>query len=309
MENAITPTTDPVWVIHEHGCDPLRERGVESRFAISNGFLGVRAVPTMGGERVCVCWPHTYVAGLFDIPDIPPRIPALVSAPDWIGVTLLVDGEPLLRSPSDMVSYRRTLDMKRGAFLSTWHPPEAGGTIVRVRELRLVSLVDRGTGLQILSVELDGQAELTMEVSCVVTDSALEPQFVAGDLGVWRIGKSGKSLAVATATALRPLRRCNSTASICRRSRSTNLNRSGDGNPCLARPYISKGWLASRGVTTTATIPYLSRKTNSRQGDSLAGAQLYTATRLVGTNVGVAATSQFKVTRQHNRHSASRPII
>jgi trehalose/maltose hydrolase-like predicted phosphorylase len=101
-----------------------------------------------------------------------------------------------------MASHRRTLDMKRGAFLSTWHPPEAGGAVVRVRSLRLVSLVDRGTGLQILCVEIGGQAEITMEVSCVVSDSALEPALLARDLGVWRIRKSGKSLAMATAMAL-----------------------------------------------------------------------------------------------------------
>jgi len=66
----------------------------------------------------------------------------------------------------------------------------------------LVSLVDHGTGLQILCVEIGGQAEITLEVSCVVSDSALEPALLARDLGVWRTRKSGKSLAVATATAL-----------------------------------------------------------------------------------------------------------
>lgn len=202
MENALTPSTNPAWVIHEHGYDPLRERGIESRFSIGNGFLGVRGVPAICGEHVYVSWPRTYVAGLFDTPNIPPRIPALVSAPDWVGLTILVNGEPLLRRPGDMASHRRTLDLEKGALLSTWHPPEAACAVVRVRSLRLVSLADRGTGLQLLCIDLGGHAVITLEVSCAASDAALEPVLLARDLGLWRTRKSGRSVAVATAVAL-----------------------------------------------------------------------------------------------------------
>ena len=37
------PTSDAAWVLEAEGYDPLREGSIESRFAISNGFLGVRA--------------------------------------------------------------------------------------------------------------------------------------------------------------------------------------------------------------------------------------------------------------------------
>ena len=202
MENALTPSTDPAWVIHEHGYDPLRERGIESRFSIGNGFLGVRGVPAICGEHVYVSWPRTYVAGLFDTANIPPRIPALVSAPDWVGLTILVNGEPLLQRPGDMALHRRTLDLERGALLSTWQPPEAACAVVRVRSLRLVSLADRRTGLQLLCIDLGGHAVITLEVSCAASDSAVEPVLLARDLGLWRTRKSGKSVAVATAAAL-----------------------------------------------------------------------------------------------------------
>src|SRR5438270_1332455 len=42
MEHALGPTGDPAWVLDADGYDPLRESSVESRFAISNGFLGIR---------------------------------------------------------------------------------------------------------------------------------------------------------------------------------------------------------------------------------------------------------------------------
>jgi len=201
-EDALEPTSDPGWLVQARGYDPLRELGVESRFSIGNGFLGVRGVPAICGEEVCVSSPYTYVAGLFDTPAILPHVPVLVSAPDWVGVTLLVNGDPLIRHPDDMVPHLRTLDMERGALVSTWRPAKAGGAVVRVRSIRMVSLVDRGVGLQILSLDIGGQAEITLEVSCLASDPAFEPILLAPDLSVWRIGKSGKSLAIATAAAL-----------------------------------------------------------------------------------------------------------
>jgi trehalose/maltose hydrolase-like predicted phosphorylase len=200
---ALEPTDDPVWVVQEGGFDPLREGGIESRFTISNGLLGVRGVPEICGKEVCISSPYTSVAGLFDTSATLPHIPVLVSAPDWVGVTLLVNGAPLIRSTDAMVTHLRTLDMRRGALVSSWHPAKAGGVVVRLRSIRLVSLVDRGVGLQILSLDIGGQAEITLEVSCLAENPAFEPILVGPALGVWRIGKSGKSLAIATAAALR----------------------------------------------------------------------------------------------------------
>src|SRR5580704_7253460 len=52
MEHALGPTADPTWVLDADGYDPLRESSVESRFAISNGFLGIRgARATTRGAR------------------------------------------------------------------------------------------------------------------------------------------------------------------------------------------------------------------------------------------------------------------
>jgi hypothetical protein len=42
MDLALEPTADTAWVLEAAGYDPLREGSVESRFAISNGFLGIR---------------------------------------------------------------------------------------------------------------------------------------------------------------------------------------------------------------------------------------------------------------------------
>ena len=66
MEHVFAPTADPDWVLLVDGYNSLREASVESRFAISNGFLGVRGArsTTRGGRWVVPA--RTYVAGLFD---------------------------------------------------------------------------------------------------------------------------------------------------------------------------------------------------------------------------------------------------
>ena len=71
MDQALSPTTDPDWVLVENGYDPLREGNMELRFAVSNGFLGVRgARATTRGARWVVP-ARTYVAGLFDTTEAP----------------------------------------------------------------------------------------------------------------------------------------------------------------------------------------------------------------------------------------------
>src|ERR1700678_2524664 len=118
MDQALQPTADPGWVLVEDGYDPLRESTLESRFAISNGFLGVRgARATTRGERWVVP-AHTYVAGLFDTSSAAGAVPALTPAADWQKVRILLPGGPLARHPGDVARHRMTLDMKQGALFS-----------------------------------------------------------------------------------------------------------------------------------------------------------------------------------------------
>ena len=43
MMQALEPTRDPGWVLTHEGYNVLTENAVESRFALGNGFLGMRA--------------------------------------------------------------------------------------------------------------------------------------------------------------------------------------------------------------------------------------------------------------------------
>ena len=105
MLEALEPTQEPGWVISHEGYSVLTESAVESRFAFGNGFLGMRAARSVSrgptwvgwlGYSGWASWPRCYVAGLFDVPNIEPPVPALVPVADWSRVRILLNGEPLL---------------------------------------------------------------------------------------------------------------------------------------------------------------------------------------------------------------------
>ena len=212
MQDALTPTADPGWVLEEHGYDPLRETSVEARFAVSNGFLGVRGARAVGRGPMWVSWlhtlswaswPRTYVAGLFDTPNTEPAVPALVPAADWLRVRILLNGRPLLRRSGDTLAHSRVLDMRRGTLITDWRQRDPAGVIVRVNMLRAVSLAERALGLQLLRLEVEqGQVEVTLEALFEGAGLGLEEARLEQDLGVWRTEQSGKGLAMAGAPAL-----------------------------------------------------------------------------------------------------------
>src|SRR5262245_36784671 len=127
MQETLVPTQDLKWVLSHEGYHVLTESALESSFAFGNGFLGMRAArsvsrgPTwvgwMGYGR-WASWPRCYVAGLFDVPNIEPPVPALVPVADWSRVRVLLNGEPLVVREGEIRAGTRTLDLRRGVLLS-----------------------------------------------------------------------------------------------------------------------------------------------------------------------------------------------
>ena len=107
MHDVLQPTRDPRWLLRHEGYNVLSESAVESRFALSNGFLGMRASRAISrgptwlswlGYIKWASWPRCYVAGLFDRPNTEPSVPALVPVADWSRVRIVLDGKPQLLS-------------------------------------------------------------------------------------------------------------------------------------------------------------------------------------------------------------------
>ena len=204
MEAALAPTGDAAWTLSVDGYDPLREGSVESRFAVSNGFLGIRGErATTRGERWAVP-ARTYVAGLFDTAGTPGATRGLVPAADWLKVRIVLPDGVLVRHPGEVASHRMTLDMRRGALLSDSRHREGTGLALRLRTSRLVSLSERAVGLQLICLEIEGaEVDITLEASFAGTNLGLVVDKLDRDLGVWHTADAGKDLAMATASSLR----------------------------------------------------------------------------------------------------------
>jgi trehalose/maltose hydrolase-like predicted phosphorylase len=197
---ALAPSLDPAWVLRADGYDPLRESNLESRFTVSNGFLGVRGGRAISrGERWIVP-PRTYVAGLFDTPAAAGAVPGLVPAADWLRVRISTPAGPVAHDPDDVSDHSVTLDMRRGLLLSDSRHVSSSGLAIRLRTLRLVSLSRRALGLQLIQMEVEqGEAEVTLEASFEGLNLGLVQEHLEQDLGVWRTRRSGKSLVMAAA--------------------------------------------------------------------------------------------------------------
>src|SRR5271165_1034317 len=164
MLEALEPTQDPSWVLTHEGYNVLTENAVESRFALGNGFLGMRAsrpvsrgptwVSWLGYIR-WASWPRCYVAGLFDRPNTVPPVPALVPIADWSRVRLVLDDRPQLLLDGELRAGERSLDMRRGVHLMDLTYLAHSGITINGGDLRLVSLADRQMALQLLRFSLD----------------------------------------------------------------------------------------------------------------------------------------------------------
>jgi trehalose/maltose hydrolase-like predicted phosphorylase len=203
MQCALESTADSSWVVDQQGFDPLRDSSHQSRFAISNGFLGVPGGRTINLGVGGAAPPRTYVAGLFDTLGAGQPIPGLVPIPDWLRVRVsLRDGAPV--PVHDAVSFHgRTLDLRRGVLLTGSRLALAPGVTIRGRVLRLVSVGERAIGLQLISLEVEaGEVEVTLEASFDGLEFGLAAERLELDLGVWRTNASGKRLAIAAAGSL-----------------------------------------------------------------------------------------------------------
>jgi trehalose/maltose hydrolase-like predicted phosphorylase len=212
MMQALQPTQDSSWVLTHEGYNVLTENAVESRFALGNGFLGMRAsrpvsrgptwVSWLGHIR-WASWPRCYVAGLFDRPNTVPPVPALVPVADWSHVTLVLDGNPQLLLDGEFLASVRQLDMRRGILLSDLSYRAHTGITICSGELRLVSLADRAVALQLLRFSLDRDGiDVTLEANFAMAGMGMEPLQLDRDVCAWRTEGSGKAVAMAGSVTL-----------------------------------------------------------------------------------------------------------
>ena len=118
-QNYIKPDN---WSIIEEGFDASRVKSSESLFSIGNGAMGQRA--NFEEQYSGATFQGSYIAGVY-YPDktrvgwwkngYPEYFAKVLNAPNWIGINVTVNGEPLdLNTCKSVDDFKRELNMKEG---------------------------------------------------------------------------------------------------------------------------------------------------------------------------------------------------
>jgi alpha,alpha-trehalose phosphorylase len=177
------PSDEPhPWEIRESelDLDLLAQR--ESVFALSNGHIGLRGTLDEGEPHGL---PGTYLNGVYESRPLPYAEAGfgfpedgqtVVNVTNGKVIRLLVDDEPFDIRYGELLSHRRVLDMRAGTLEREveWRSP--AGQEIRVRSVRLVSLVQRAVAAILWEVEAVGDpARIVVQSELVANEPQPEP--------------------------------------------------------------------------------------------------------------------------------------
>jgi len=142
------PYTLPLWTIEQTHFDLNTQRHWETVFTIGNGLIGCRGVfeeGAEGEERAA------FMHGIFD--DVPIVFTELVNLPDGLELELFLAGERFSMDTGEIVSFKRTLNLRYGLLQRSvlWRSPQ--GRTTRLQFERFASLADPHLLLIRFSVE------------------------------------------------------------------------------------------------------------------------------------------------------------
>ena len=125
------------WLVVENGFDPARTNTFETVFTTGNGYLGTRGSLEEGHEGALA---GTFLRGVFDHHDS--AVIDLVKAPDWLSLTVVVNGTTLDVTSAAVRHHRRVLDMHEGALSRQTVFEDGEGRRTRVESVRFASTAE-----------------------------------------------------------------------------------------------------------------------------------------------------------------------
>ena len=170
------------WEIRETELDLDRLAQRESVFALSNGHIGLRGTLDEGEPHGL---PGTYLNGVYETRPLPYAEAGygfpedgqtIVNVTNGKLIRLLVDDEPFDVRYGELLSHRRVLDMRAGTLERQveWRSP--AGQAVRMRSVRLVSLVHRAVAAILWEVEpIDEPAHIVVQSELVANEAQPAP--------------------------------------------------------------------------------------------------------------------------------------
>jgi alpha,alpha-trehalose phosphorylase len=181
--SARRPSQEPhPWEIRESelDLDLLAQR--ESVFALANGHIGMRGVLDEGEPHGL---PGTYLNGVYETRPLPYAEAGygfpedgqtMVNITNGKVIRLLVDDEPFDVRYGQLHYHRRVLDMRAGTLQREVEWCSPAGQTVRVRSVRLVSLVQRAVAAILWEVEpIDEPARIVAQSELIANEELPEP--------------------------------------------------------------------------------------------------------------------------------------
>ncbi len=159
------------WQIVEDKFIPEYNRISESLFSIGNGHIGQRGnfEEQFTGDSLL----GNYVGGVY-YPDktkvgwwkngYPEYFAKVLNAPNWIGIGVEVEGEPVDIATGDVLSFKRILNMKEGYLMRSFVLKLKTGKIIQVVSKRFISFSNKQVGAirySIIPVDFNGRISLT----------------------------------------------------------------------------------------------------------------------------------------------------
>ena len=130
--------SEPEWRVEETAFDIGKLNVYETLFTVGNGYQGTRGALEEGVKGDCAA---TYLAGIFDHHDS--TVIDLVNAPNWLPLTIWIDGASLDMQSCKILEHRRVLDMRVGLLYRLTRFEDVQGKRTRYESLRYASASDQ----------------------------------------------------------------------------------------------------------------------------------------------------------------------
>ncbi|KAM3101503.1 glycoside hydrolase family 65 protein [Phormidesmis sp. 146-35] len=158
-----TPDQSPAlrytdWTLIETQWIPDQLHARETVFTIGNGYVGTRGTFEEGYPRAT---PSTLIHGVYD--SVPVMYTELVNCPDWLPLSVSLNGERFRLEQGEILSYERQLDVRRGLLSRSvrWRSPN--GKTIELKFERFASLADQNVlalRCQITPIDFSGYIEV-----------------------------------------------------------------------------------------------------------------------------------------------------
>jgi beta-phosphoglucomutase len=151
------------WTLTEANFNPEQLRARETVFTIGNGYLGTRGSFEEGYPGAL---PATLIHGMYD--DVPGVYTELANCPDWLSLTIVVNGERFRLDCGEILHYERRLNLQHGTLSRSirWRSPI--GNTVDLRFERFTSLAEHqvlGLRCQITPIDFSGKIEIQSSIN------------------------------------------------------------------------------------------------------------------------------------------------